>query len=387
MPRLLSMEELVTDDSFINYCNGNPEDRSRWEDYLQRYPFEREKLAHAKAFVLGIKKVLHAEEKNKALMRFMEMVKQKESEQHAGQDQAELGRYIVMQPSPVQTRKTLWWRIAAAVLVTAGLSLWMFFGTGSHTHSTAPDNQVALRADPTNDTLDRRGWAETGAGEKKIVWLPDGTRIILNAKSLLRVDSAFGNKTRTVRLEGEAFFNVTHNTGSPFIVRMKDFDVKVLGTMFNVKSYAGDKISETSLVKGKVEITLRNDGSNKLVLKPNEKMVLSYADKAPDADAPSSLPSVSSVVKPLTISGDGNSVIETGWTQDRLEINDETFEDLKNTLERQYGVNISFKDEKVKKYRFTATFEKETIDQVLKALQLSYGFNYTKKDNQISVEK
>lgn len=381
---MLSIEELITDDSFINYCKGNPEDRARWEGYLQHYPFEKEKVEQARAFVLGIKKVLHAEEKKKSLMHFMEMIKQKEAQRYAGQDA--LGRYVVMQPFPVQNKKTLWW-IAAAVLVIAGISLWMFLGSEMHSPIADSNNEVAAKTDPKSDTLDRRSRVETAAGEKKIVWLPDGTRIILNARSMLRVDSAFGNKTRTVSLEGEAFFNVTHDTGSPFIVRMKDFDVKVLGTMFNVKSYAEDKISETSLVKGKVEITLRSDSSNKLVLKPNEKMVLSYPDKVLNVASPSSLPSVSSVVKPLTISGDGNSVIETGWTQDRLEINDETFEDLKNTLERQYGVSIGFKDDAVKKYRFTATFEKESIEEVLKALQLSYEFNYTKNDNQISVEK
>lgn len=386
MPELFSIEELITDDSFINYCNGNdPEDSSRWEDYLRRYPLEKEKVERAKTFVLGIKKMLHAEEKKKSLTHFMGMIKRQEGKWEGGSE--ELGRYAVMLPSTVRSRSSHWWRIAAAVLMIAGISLWIFFGSGAGFPETAAGGAIAENTDLSSDTLDRNSHVNTDVGEKRAVWLPDGTKVTLNARSVLRVDSAFGKKTRTVSLEGEAFFNVTHNIGSPFVVRMKDFDVKVLGTMFNVKSYAEDKTSETSLVKGKVEITLHGDSAGKLILNPNEKMVLSYPERTPNVDDRSSLPRVSSVVKPLTISGDGNSVIETGWIQDRLEIDDETFEDLKNTLERQYGVDISFKDEKVKKYRFTATFEKESIDEVLKALQLSYGFNYTKNNNQISIEK
>ena len=161
--------------------------------------------------------------------------------------------------------------------------------------------------------------------------------------------------------------------------------------MFNVRSYPGDRNSETALVKGKVEIE-ENITHHKLFLKPYEKAILpnaGFATKPPAQQSNESEHKEPSpiVVKSLTISNDGVSISETAWMQNRLEINDETFLELKNKLERWYRVSIRFNDEEVKQYRFTATFEKENIDQALQAMQLSYPFNYTKKDNLIMIEK
>ena len=76
----------------------------------------------------------------------------------------------------------------------------------------------------------------------------------LNSNSSLRYDANFSEKSRNVFLEGEAYFDVFHNPQMSFIVHASDLDVKVLGTAFNVKSYAKDKSVETTLLRGKVVI-------------------------------------------------------------------------------------------------------------------------------------
>ena len=81
---------------------------------------------------------------------------------------------------------------------------------------------------------------------------------MLNAGSTLTMAKDFNEQSREVTLEGEAFFDVSHNPGKPFIIHTTSMNVRVLGTVFNVKAYPADKLAETSLLKGSVEITLKN---------------------------------------------------------------------------------------------------------------------------------
>lgn len=95
----------------------------------------------------------------------------------------------------------------------------------------------------------------TEAGQKRTVILPDGSRAILNANSTLVYDAAWSGETaRRVELEGEAFFDITHDPAHPFYVKTSRLEVKVLGTAFNVKSNQAQKIFETTLIRGKVTV-------------------------------------------------------------------------------------------------------------------------------------
>jgi ferric-dicitrate binding protein FerR (iron transport regulator) len=386
MQNVYSADELILNDSFINYCLlGNPEDVSRWENYLLQNPFEKKTVEEAKSFVLGLNSMLKAVEKDKELERFRKAL----SDKTFGDVKNNEINVAYMAPDRINgARKMKYrWYAAASVFIVIAIAIWLATGKS--------DQRLVVKGTPeevTNMVLTENSVTRTGAGETKLVFLPDGTKVTMNVKTTLTVDSSFGMNARLVKLDGEAFFDVHHNTRSPFIVQLKDFKIRVLGTMFNVRSYSEDKNSETALVKGKVEIILKNNSHEKLFLKPNEKAILSNAAIAVETTVQNNkstmiMQPLHIAVKPLTISNDGNSIIETGWIQHRLELDDETFGELKNKLERWYGVDIRFNDEEVKQYRFTATFENENIDQALKAMQLSYPFNYTKNNNQIMISK
>ncbi len=108
-----------------------------------------------------------------------------------------------------------------------------------------------------------------GKGQRLSIILPDSSTVILNSGSEVKYSSDFG-KQRAIWLEGEAFFKVTKNTKSPFIVHTNDFDVKVLGTEFNINSTT---INQTvSLATGKVNIML-NESKDEINLIPNEELV------------------------------------------------------------------------------------------------------------------
>lgn len=222
------------------------------------------------------------------------------------------------------------------------------------------------------------------AGEKKSFLLPDNTKVTLNAGSTVKMAEDFNTKTREIILEGEAFFEVTHNAAKPFIIHTQLMDIKVLGTTFNVKSYAEDKIAETSLLEGSVEVTMKNTKKT-IVLKPNEKLVLPrHIEKTNQVQK-----NVAETfnITHLTYDKTDSSLAEVSWTESRLVFNDQDFEELARTLSRWYNINIEFKDEEVKSFRFTATFKQKSIVQVLEALRLSRNFKYISNENGITISK
>lgn len=384
MQKVFSVEDLVINDSFINYCYlDNPEDIFIWESYLSKNPLEGKTVEEAKLFVLGLNKMLKVTEREEGLKRFTTALADKKFRDPKDR---ELNVAYKNSEGVIGSRNPKYrWYVAAAVVVGIMMTIW-FATNPSDKQLIAKENTGEV----TNTVLTENSVTKTSTGERKTVFLPDGTKVTMNVKTTLSVDSGFGMNVRLVKLDGEAFFDVQHDTRSPFIVQLKDFKVKVLGTMFNVRSYSGDKTSETALVKGKVEIEA-NGSHEKLFLKPYEKVILPntpvVTSAAADENHAKNDVLTAFDVKPLTISNDGNSISETGWMQNRLEINDETFLELQNKLERWYGIKIRFEDDEVKQYKFTATFENENIDQALKAMQMSYNFNYTKKDNQIMIVK
>src|SRR4030095_9403678 len=115
----------------------------------------------------------------------------------------------------------------------------------------------------------------TKNGNRTKIVLPDGSQVWLNAGSNLDYNNLNFNKdVREVSLNGEAYFDVAKNAGKPFIIHTKKMDIKVLGTTFNVRSYSDEKITEAALIKGSIEVTLKDRKDQKIILKPNEKIII-----------------------------------------------------------------------------------------------------------------
>jgi len=108
----------------------------------------------------------------------------------------------------------------------------------------------------------------TAKGTSYNLQLPDGSKVFLNSGSVFKISAEFNEENRNSELSGEAFFEVAHNPEKPFLVKTKDYQVKVLGTQFNVKSYPTAKQSKTSLLKGSVQV---NSSKAALMLKPGEQ--------------------------------------------------------------------------------------------------------------------
>ena len=221
----------------------------------------------------------------------------------------------------------------------------------------------------------------TRNGSRTDIILPDGTKVWLNAGSKLTYDKNFGEAIRNVNLTGEAYFDVVHNAEKPFVIHTSAMDIKVLGTEFNVKSYPDESTTEASLIRGSIEVTLKDKRAEKIVMKPNEKLVVSNELKN---DFKTLIPSKKSLKPsdPIISLGHLNyfsldsTILETSWVNNRLIFEDESFEQVATRMSRWYGVDFEFGDADIQKLRFTGNFKNESVEDALKAMQITADFSF-----------
>ena len=224
--------------------------------------------------------------------------------------------------------------------------------------------------------------------------LHDGTTVWLNAGSRLIYENDFKGRTREVRLEGEAFFDVVHDPGRPFIVHASGIDIEVLGTTFLVRSYPEDRHIEATLYKGSVQVKRISDKQAKPIqLKPNQKLTLEkdaafLAEKLSEKNTPEveAMKPASYSITHIDSTEKENERLETAWLYSRLEFRGDNFEALAKKLERWYNVTIFFRDEEVKQLRFDGSFEKETVEQAFRYLSKTIPFEYKINQDEIYIE-
>lgn len=239
---------------------------------------------------------------------------------------------------------------------------------------------------------------EAPAGSTSQVILPDGSKVWLNAKSRLIYKKHFGEKFREVNLIGEAFFDVVKDPQHPFIVNTASLRLKVLGTAFNVRSFANDKTSQAALVRGSIEVTLVNNPNTKITLKPSQKIIVrNVIDDAPVKPAAPITPS-NSITTPIkeipliTLSKIHYKEAdplpeEIQWIEKKLVFTSENFDDLAARMERYYNVTIEFEDETAKELVFSGSFKEENINDAMKALRVTGNFQYKTANNKITIYK
>jgi ferric-dicitrate binding protein FerR (iron transport regulator) len=233
---------------------------------------------------------------------------------------------------------------------------------------------------------ERYSEVSTRAGSKSKLLLPDSTIVWLNAGSKLTYNEHFGVKNRDVTLNGEAYFDVK-KSHIPFIIHAKGIQIKVLGTAFNVRSYPNDATTETSLIRGKVEITLDKHPEEKYILRPDQKLIvnnISAENSGKDKPLKGHTPLI--VLEQLNHIKD-SIIAETSWIENKLIFQDEAFGEVAKKMERWYGVIILFNNKQLEESRFTGVFEKESVSQALEAIQFSTPFHFSIKKDSIFITK
>lgn len=230
-------------------------------------------------------------------------------------------------------------------------------------------------------------------GAKSEVVLPDGSQVWINAGSSIKYDNNFNKTSRTILLEGEAYFKVAKNKDVPFIVNASDIDIVALGTEFNVKAYADEDFVETTLVEGKVAIkgdeNARNKNIKEVTLEPKQKAVYLRNNKNVkivdekteeiiniDKAVPLGTVYIAQKIDPLPI---------IAWKENKLIIRSEELSSLAIKLERKYNVSISFDSKPIMKYRFSGTLEDETLTQVLDVIKLTSPIDYKLDGKEVTI--
>lgn len=251
----------------------------------------------------------------------------------------------------IEPRKRIDYRRVVWTAASAAAILCLVFGGVGYWHYAVSQQVSYLEASTTY-------------GEHKEIRLPDGTELILNACSYVRYPDRFVGEERRIDLDGEAFFRVSHNEEQPFIVKSHSFDVKVLGTCFNVKSYSSDEVVSVDVESGKVQVDMPEA---MMRLKANEQVLIN------------------------TVSGDYVKQREEHtvavWRSGSLRFNATPIHDVAKELERRYNCRITFAEGQTFDNLISGEHDNKSLAAVLESVEYTSGIHYRMKGNQVLLYK
>ncbi|MFA4871265.1 MAG: FecR family protein [Pedobacter sp.] len=195
---------------------------------------------------------------------------------------------------------------------------------------------------------------ETPNGGQYQVLLPDGTKVWLNAASMLTYPVNFGKNERRVELSGEGYFEVAKNKLKPFRIKTDRQEVTVLGTHFNVNNYKDETKASTTLLTGSVSI-LNLKSSERAILKPDEQGILNE--------------------KSLSVQ-QVNAEDAIAWKNGEFLFNDEPLESIMRQISRWYDIDVEYKGVNPTD-RFGGSISRfENVTKVLEKLELTGGIHF-----------
>jgi transmembrane sensor len=241
---------------------------------------------------------------------------------------------------PLQKRAIRTWMAVAAVLTLGVLSVvfTQLLKTGDAGYTTLASADVVVQ-----DTLN------------------DGSSVVLNTNTQLQVPKSFDRDKRTVKLNGEAFFDIRPDSTKPFVIDAGIGQVTVLGTSFQVKAYSGSDL-EVFVESGRVEVSTvdRVSGEvSRLILNAGERGMIHAGS--------------GEIGKPADIGAD-----ELFWANRKLIFQETKLSVVFDLLKKHYEADIEVENPSVLKCLLSATFTDESIGQILEVVAASFDLTMTK---------
>lgn len=205
----------------------------------------------------------------------------------------------------------------------------------------------------------------TKAGEKLKIIFPDKSYVILNSNSSLVFDSDFGKKTRTITLEGEAYFEVASNKDIPFKVHSGELVTTAIGTEFNVFSREG--VEKVALTEGKVMVELDEVSADSL----DSKFL-----------TPGTIASLNENTDGIKI-GKFDPEVLTAWKEGRIRFKRQKLGTILSNLQTWYGVEIDVRGSIDLNRRVTGEFNNDNLESILDGLSFSLDFKFSISDNSV----
>lgn len=265
----------------------------------------------------------------------------------------ESGAYekVMRRIKPVYPRKDFWfiWQKVAAILflpLLLGSGLWTIFNSG---------REMAIPNDIVYNEI------HAAFGTRSQLRLSDSTIVWLNSGSTLKYPVRFDHNERKVYLSGEAYFEVESDETKPFIVQTPTLQIRATGTKFNINEYCDNPVSEVTLVSGKITVNEYNNLSNDYFLiselKPNQYLSFNKQTKE----------------KHITNEDVARYV---AWKDGKLIFRNDPLEKVLSKLSVIFNVEIDLRGEQLKNYRYHATFQDESLEEILKLLKLSAPLSF-----------
>ena len=204
-------------------------------------------------------------------------------------------------------------------------------------------------------------------GQKSQIELPDGSLVWLNSASEIRFNSKFGQKNRTLQLDGEAYFDVKSDKKRPFIVQTtNDVNIQALGTRFSVKSYPDDDEIVSTLIEGEIAVS---NPSFYEVLQPNQAII--YV-KTSNTQNKSRLK---------------NGADAVSWLNNELVFDEESLANIAKTLERMYDITIVFETSAIKDIKYSGRIKNCSLENVMNLIIRVSPIDYSKNESLIKIRE
>lgn len=237
------------------------------------------------------------------------------------------------------------WLAAATVALLIAMSGWLY---------------MMLDTDPSFIVT------ANNSGIVQHVILPDGSNIKLNNRSKLIYPEHFSKDSREVFLEGEAYFDVAHDKRHPFIVRAGELNIKVLGTKFTVNASSQMPQITATLLEGSIDVA---DKKKHMLMKPNQQLTYNVGSGK------------------MLLTEVTNASRETRWTENIWVLSNTPLLDICQRLEQQFNVKFIIMNDELIGKSFTGEFyTNESLDSILKTMQMSTLFKYEKKEGNIIIK-
>lgn len=266
------------------------------------------------------------------------------------------------------------WMAAAAVILLLSAGGWWLWGG---------------KEQPVVNMASRE--VKTQKGSQTYLTLPDGTEVWLNANSKIVYGSDFNETSRKVTLTGEAYFKVAPGEQKPFIIQAGGVKVKVLGTVFNVRSYPDEPNIETTLVSGSVAITLDDQPGNTIQLKPGEKLSVhnrtntEYITSRRITDSIDVPASPILLLSKMRIDPTDSTMIDAAWKEGKLVFDGEEFGKVASKIEKWYNVTVIVENENLYTTTFTGVFARKPLATVLSSLQATGKLSWRQHNDTVYV--
>lgn len=342
--RDFELEDFLADEYFVSWVKKPDAESSYfWQHWLEQNPHKEKVIDQAKKIILAI----DLEETSATDQETSEVLEGilREIDQHnaTALNLRVIRNYLI--------------KVAAAILIVVAA----YFSINEITRNQQQPKNVERASEIVKTTT---------KGQKLNLTLPDGSSIKLNADSRLVIDSTFGRINRLVYLQGEAYFQVTKDSLSPFIIRTQNLETKVLGTAFNIKAYDDQSAIEVAVESGKVNISSQYDNQSEDLV-ANQMITYNRQDQIMQLKAV-------------------NRMEVFGWKDNILYFKNASFNAIKNKCERWFAVDFETEDglrsESIEE-NFTGTFKNESLEEIITALAYTSKYEYQLQGDKVIVKK